>query len=315
MIKPSGGYQKRYLGGAIAGEGGIYSSIDDMLRWLAHMNKPFIGNAATWATMVMPQTLANGTSTGCGLGLMVDRYRGLETVHHAGNVGGWNSQMLKVPRVGLDIVILANREGIDPSALATRILDQCVADLDPIDEVSMPPALGVFRSPRTGRVIRLLLDAGQQIVSIDGTKVGFASQKDGTLRPVASLGYLKWTLTLIGDLENPSAIEFDDFGHKDEFLQQPPAKHINPDTIVGRYRSDATDTDAKILAADGGLRLTTTGRFGSAFYSLQSLADSVWQAKLPGYSYFGGILSFADDGKSFSFSTLRTRALGFRREL
>jgi len=50
-------------------------------------------------------------------------------------------------------------------------------------------------------------------------------------------------------------------------------------SIAGRYRSETTGTEAMIAETEGGLRLVTTGRFGSAGYQLESLADGLWRAK------------------------------------
>lgn len=72
-----GGYLKYYLGN-MAGEGGIISTIDDMLRWLKHIDAPMVGTVETWKLMRTPHVLANGTSTGYGLGLWIDKYRGAD---------------------------------------------------------------------------------------------------------------------------------------------------------------------------------------------------------------------------------------------
>ena len=56
-----------------------------------------MGSAATWNLMRTSQRLANGTLTGYGFGLMLDRYRGVDTLSHAGGVIGGNSQMIKIP--------------------------------------------------------------------------------------------------------------------------------------------------------------------------------------------------------------------------
>src|SRR5262249_42382364 len=53
-----GQYQIGYIGGALAGEGGLVSTVDDMLRWLAHMDAPVVGSDATWRAMLAPGTLS-----------------------------------------------------------------------------------------------------------------------------------------------------------------------------------------------------------------------------------------------------------------
>ena len=58
MSRPDGGFEKSYLG-AMSGEGGIASKIDDMLRWMAHMVLPSVGCAKACELMKRPQTLAD----------------------------------------------------------------------------------------------------------------------------------------------------------------------------------------------------------------------------------------------------------------
>src|SRR5262249_45902364 len=86
VLTPGGGFERMSWGvGGHCGAGALISTVDDMLRWLKHMDTPRVGNAATWAAMRRPQSIANGTSTGYALGLIIDHYRGAEVLFHGGN--------------------------------------------------------------------------------------------------------------------------------------------------------------------------------------------------------------------------------------
>jgi CubicO group peptidase (beta-lactamase class C family) len=169
MTRPGGGYIKSYLGCAIAGEGGIVSTVDDMLRWLAHMDAPVVGSSATWAAMRTPQKLTNGVPTDYGLGLVIERYRGVELVSHSGGGMGGNSMMIKVPAAGLDLIVFVNRGDVDAPVLADRVLDECLPGLDKVGKWSRALASGTFRSPKSGRVIQLLAQDGRQVCRWTGT--------------------------------------------------------------------------------------------------------------------------------------------------
>jgi D-aminopeptidase len=112
MTDAHGNYDRSYLGTASAGEGGIVSTVDDLLRWLAHMDAPVVGTKTDWELLKSPLVLNNGTSTRYGLGLLPGRYRGVDTIGHPGGGLGGNAQMIKVPSVGLDIVVLSNRHDV-----------------------------------------------------------------------------------------------------------------------------------------------------------------------------------------------------------
>jgi CubicO group peptidase (beta-lactamase class C family) len=319
MTKPTGGFEKSHIGTAVDGCGGMFSTIDDMLRWLAHMDAPRVGKASTWALMKTPQILANGFSTGYGLGLMDRRHRGIATLGHGGNLMGASAQMLKVPGAGLDVMVMANRYNVSAAALADKILEACLPGLDPIEDASESPiASGLFRSPTSGRVIQLSApspsDAGnkeaQQIASIDGTDFPLERHDGGALRLVS---FMDLALTLIGDQETPGSILFSDFGNLDELVAVKPAVGADGSAIAGRYRSNPTATEATIFRTDTGPRLETLGRFGSAECKLECLADGIWRATSTGAIPWSGVLSFDRDGVGFRFSSLRTPALPFRR--
>jgi D-aminopeptidase len=311
---PAGAFEKSYMGTALAGEGGLVSTVDDMLRWLSFMDMPKVGSAATWEIMKAPQTLANGTSTGYGLGLITSRYRGVETLFHGGGVLGGNSQMLKVPSAGLDVAVILNRDDVLGAQLVNEILDACLPDLDPVEKVSKSPlATGTFRSPTTGRVIELSARDDRQIVSIDGYDWPFERQNDGVLRPIPVWSYIKQAVTLDGDPAKPASIQVSDFGNVDALIAVRPAEHIDPGAITGRYRSDTTGTEVTICENEGSLRLRTAGRFGSTQYRLENLAENIWRARSGTAIPWDGILSFDGRGGTFRFGTLRTSALAFRR--
>jgi D-aminopeptidase len=312
-MNAQGSYERsHFFGTAWAGEGGVISTVDDMLRWLAHMDAPVVGNAATWKAIRAPLTLANGTSTGYGLGLIADRYRGVETLSHSGGGQGGNAHIVKVPAAGLDVVIMVNRSDAWAILLAEQILDACLPGPCPVKNgFSGPLAAGVFRSSTTGRVIHLVCKDRQQIACIDGMDIPFEPD-NGVLRPVGIFRSERQTVTLIGDPERPSSIQFSDFGNVDTLTRQKPPERINVGDIVGRYLSKTTRVDATIAGTEEGPRLTTCGPFGSVSYRLECLADGIWRAKLAPGDYWGGILLF-DHTDTFLFCSPRTRMLRFRR--
>jgi CubicO group peptidase (beta-lactamase class C family) len=313
MIDGRGGFEKSYIGTASAGEGGMVSTVDDLLRWLAHMSAPIVGNASTWRLMKAPNTLANGTSTGYGLGLVTGQYRGMETLSHSGSLMGCNSHIVKVPAAELDIVVLVNRHDVMSIWYANEIIDAYLPPLDPMEKNDENPfSTGIFRSPKTGRVIQLLVKDGQQIASIDGLDMPFESNGPGVLRPLSWLSLYKVSLSLSGDCEAPAAIQFNEFGNVDELIAAPPAESGDAGSIVGRYRSEITGTEATISVADERPVLRTVGRFGSALFELECLAIDLWRAQAAGPMPWGGILIFDRGRKGFRFNSSRTWALSFR---
>jgi D-aminopeptidase len=319
-VNEGGKLQRSSLRTASAGSGGMMSTVDDMLRWMANMDAPIVGTPRTWRLMRTPLILANGTSTGYGMGLVLGAYRGIETLSHGGAANGGNTQMLKVPAAGLDVIVMVNRHDVFSNVLVDRILDACLPDLMPV-KVTNGLATGTFHSPATGRVIQLgrasphpWIETGRQVASIDGLDLTVEPDGEGVLWPSGGAEYLKLSLQLVGDPREPSAIRFSDFGNPDHLVRVQTRAEPDGKAIAGRYRSPGTGTEATILANDERIELITVGRFGSAKFKLVSLADGIWRATAAGPIPWGGVLTFDAENTLFRFSNnLRTRHLPFRR--
>lgn len=306
-----------------AGAGSIMSTVDDMLRWMRHMDDPKVGSPETWKIMKTPQVLPNGTSTGYGLGLYTIDYRGITTLQHAGGVFGSNSQMLKVPGAGLDVVVMINRSDVSAAGRVDRILDTCLSNLaSPPAAYRGPFATGIFRSPKSGRVAQLMCSKLDylsqdevQIVSLDGHQLPFVPDEKGILRTMPPATFLKYAVTLVGSRENPSSILLNEFGNLDEFSAVEPGIEQDFSPITGKYVSDATDTLVTIVKTATELKLEAVGRFGSATHNVAWVGDRIWRTwpqdelMVPPW----GLLSFSSDNRSFLFSNALTRYLHFRR--
>ncbi|MBV9812698.1 MAG: beta-lactamase family protein, partial [Acetobacteraceae bacterium] len=60
---------------ALGGEGGMVSTLDDMLRWQRNFAEPRVGSEALFARMATPITYANGARGLYAMGLAQERYR------------------------------------------------------------------------------------------------------------------------------------------------------------------------------------------------------------------------------------------------
>jgi CubicO group peptidase (beta-lactamase class C family) len=314
MGSPAGRFVKSYVGKEHLGEGGIVSTVDDMLRWLAHMDAPVIGDAGTWHAMKTPQRLANGTSTGYGLGLMTGRYRGADILFHGGTLLGCSSWMLKVPAAALDVAIMTNRHDAVSGPLALEVLNASLVNLDPIPSLlSGPFAEGVFRSTSTDRLIQLFAKDGVQFASLDGWDLPMMPDDDGVLHPFPANSFYRYAITRIGDPARPHGVRLSDFGNVDELIVVASLQSADVGAIEGRYRSEISAIEATIVRAEPHARLIAKGQFGSIQYALTPLANDVWRADAVNGEPLGGMLVFVSRSEGFCFSTGRTRQLAFRR--
>jgi CubicO group peptidase (beta-lactamase class C family) len=122
----------------VVGDGGMYSTVDDMLRWAAAFERPEF--APLLSRMQTPGTLGDGRAigNGYGMGLGQGTYRGLQTVSHGGALAGYRTSFLRLPSEKLTVVTLCN----NATANAGR-LTQMVAELfTPAGMTAVAPAAG-----------------------------------------------------------------------------------------------------------------------------------------------------------------------------
>ncbi|HTI03988.1 MAG TPA: serine hydrolase domain-containing protein [Gemmatimonadales bacterium] len=108
---------------ATLGDGGIYTNVDDMVRWDAALAQATLVDTATLTLATTPPPLPAGATTEYGFGWFVDTYRGERRWRHTGETSGFRNAILRFPNRRLTIVILTNRSSGEPQAMAERIAD------------------------------------------------------------------------------------------------------------------------------------------------------------------------------------------------
>ncbi|MBL8237128.1 MAG: beta-lactamase family protein [Bryobacterales bacterium] len=112
------GWKTADVGFDLIGSGGMYSNIEDMLRWARNFEKPVIG-AALLSALQTPGKLADGRRTPGGYALGIIEKDG--TYSHSGGAVGYSTYFLRVPKSGLTVVCLCNVGGAPVARLAESV--------------------------------------------------------------------------------------------------------------------------------------------------------------------------------------------------
>ena len=102
------------------GEGGLTSTVEDLLIWSRHYDRPVLGKALP-GQLVAPKTLIGGHANGYRRGVQVGEVRGIATVGHGGLWPGFRTEFLRVPAADLTVIVIANLASIDPWRQAQTI--------------------------------------------------------------------------------------------------------------------------------------------------------------------------------------------------
>lgn len=108
---------------ATLGDGGIYTSVEDFVRWDQAFYAGQLVDSASLAQATTPPDLP-GDSTQYGFGWFVDRYRGTPRWRHSGETSGFRNAIQRFPDRRFTVIVLTNRNGGDPGSIAERIADQ-----------------------------------------------------------------------------------------------------------------------------------------------------------------------------------------------
>jgi CubicO group peptidase (beta-lactamase class C family) len=122
LVRPEGGFQPAEftaMGGESAAAGGLYSTAEDMTRWLQALLGGRIVSLATLREATTPTRLADGRPGAYGLGFMTIPFRGLAEFGHGGDISGFNSWFSVYPDERLAVVVLSNVGMRPPGPLPT----------------------------------------------------------------------------------------------------------------------------------------------------------------------------------------------------
>jgi CubicO group peptidase (beta-lactamase class C family) len=106
---------------AVLGDGGIYSSLHDLLAWDRALDAGTLLTADELREAWTPMRLTDGTVTRYGFGWFVDAEPGEKRLSHHGETSGFTNFILKYPERRLTVIVLTNRRGGAPWDLAAKV--------------------------------------------------------------------------------------------------------------------------------------------------------------------------------------------------
>ena len=124
----SGGYQISMTTLDMIGDGGIFTSIEDILIWDKAFYSSETLNENFWDTMTDQGVLNNGDAINYAAGLFVSDYKGLRTISHGGAFVGFRAELLRFPTERTSIAIFANRADANPQSMAKQVANIVLAD-------------------------------------------------------------------------------------------------------------------------------------------------------------------------------------------
>ncbi|WP_284349546.1 serine hydrolase domain-containing protein [Roseisolibacter agri] len=153
---------------SVVGNGGLLTTVGDLLRWTQNLETGAVGGPRFLAAMHRQARLTSGRQIEYASGLFVTSWRGIPEVSHSGSTGGYRAFLARYPQQRVTVAVLCNAAHANATALAHQVADAYLGDA-PTDVATraaatgatggdttgaVPPA-GLYRDVRTGAALRV----------------------------------------------------------------------------------------------------------------------------------------------------------------
>ncbi len=115
----------------MVGDGGILTSVEDLLLWDRNFYDNRLGKARPELIdeLTTPAHLNDGEALDYAFALMVGEHRGLRRIEHGGAFVGFRAQMIRFPEQRFSVAVLCNLGTINPTPLAYRVAELYLAEV------------------------------------------------------------------------------------------------------------------------------------------------------------------------------------------
>ena len=121
----------------VHGNGGLLTTVGDLLKWNENFVTPVVGDMALVTEMQKTGLFNNGKPQDYALGLMVGELRGVKNINHSGSTAGYRAHLNRFPEARTSVAVLCNVSSGDATRAANRVSEIFLAGrLQP----STPPA-------------------------------------------------------------------------------------------------------------------------------------------------------------------------------
>ena len=180
----------------VHGNGGLLTTVGDLLRWTANFARPVVGDAAFVKEQQEPGRFNDGRAHGYALGLMIGPYKGVRQVGHSGSTAGYRAHLMEFPDQKVAVGVLCNVSSGAATQYAQTVADLYLGSAIKTDADSgasvnrytlkteeIEAVVGLYRNTETGEPLTLVRDGGS--VRLEG---GAALQAESGSRFTATNG-------------------------------------------------------------------------------------------------------------------------------
>ena len=258
---------------ASAGAGGIYTTVDDLARWMLNYRDASVGGPEAINAIATPAVLENGESTNYGLGLGISEMGGRTLYAHTGGDVAHRAYLGYFPEIESGIILMSNAASFDLGLggrlarlfFTEDLADESAADPETTEE---PDAADLGMSPDrmeavTGSWVidvqgmsldtEISLEDGKLFVQVSSQDRSEArATSDSTISIASGVASLVFHFEPDGGVQQATLLQ----GGAEMPVRRVEKTDLTGDQLaefVGRYLSDELETFFDVRLVDGGL--------------------------------------------------------------
>jgi len=246
----------------VAGDGGVFTNIEDALKWISVIAQPPQPYAAAVSQMMTRAVLNSGDYAEYGRGLMLKKHRGLDIVSHAGGLRGYRSELLWIPSKKLGVACLCNTSDADAGRLARGVADAWMGPAAEPARPNLTPAefrrkTGVFRDGNSGDYLQVIYGGGRFVALFQGFQIDLWPETPMRFRAESPLSF-EIEFERAGERDEPRFIRVESESHRRVHFDRVTLDRNRPadlPSFEGDYYCEEAQSRMTVRIVDGMLNL------------------------------------------------------------
>ena len=240
----------------VHGNGGLLTTVGDLLRWNENFFTPKVGDQEFLRIEQEPGRFNDGRQHDYALGLYIRNYKGLREVSHSGSTAGYRAYLTRYPDQRISVAVLCNVTGGQAERYAHAVADIYLAGTITASapagvKITAEQAAGVagmYRNVQTGTVQAVVADketvragSGPALIPLSASR--FTPAAGGRTYEFDGKGRLR---VVAGN------------GTSETYERVEPAKPTAAElqALAGAYASDEAEVTLNVIVEGGELKAT-----------------------------------------------------------
>ena len=286
------------------GNGGLLTTVGDLLLWNENFFNPRVGGQAFVDTMQTRMVLRNGRRITYALGLEVSTYDGVPEVSHSGSTAGYRTFLARYPEQHVSVAVLCNVGIANPVLYGRRVADLLIEKPKAAAQSGAPAITltaaqverwaGTYVNPRTDRAYTLVVRNGA-LVNEDAPRSAIEARSPNAFRLASGT-----TLAFDGTAPSRTLMLVTPDGDSARLMEAPRPSLTNERLAdyAGTYASEELDVQLTVAvqggrlvlqrreAEDAPLRPVYADDFASPVGSLRFTRDA--SGRVTGFGIYNG---------------------------